>query len=232
MIWYPPILAYHRVHPEPGTDTPTVPPEIFERHVAWLAAHWQPVEFAALAAWLERRGRLPQRAVVVTFDDGTDDTATHAFPILARHRVPATVFTIADNVGRPGFLTRDQLRALHAGGVTIGSHTVYHAYLPSRDPEQVRRELVESKRFLEACVNAPVEFLSYPGGGYTAEVHRGAQDAGYRAACTTNRGTNRWVIDRWALRRIAMHASTRSPGALRLRCSGYYNLFRRLRAPS
>ncbi|MBI4227210.1 MAG: polysaccharide deacetylase family protein [Candidatus Omnitrophica bacterium] len=232
MIWYPPILTYHRVHPDPATDTPTLSPMVFARQMAQLAQRWHAVDPDALAAWLERRGRLPARAVMVTFDDGTEDTYTQALPVLARHRIPAAVFMIADNVGRPGFLTRDQLRALHGHGVTIGSHTVYHAYLPSRDRDQVRRELVDSKRFLEDQVGAPVDWLSYPGGGYTAEARRLAEEAGYRAACTTNRGTRRWPIDRWALRRITMHASSASPAAIWLRCSGYYNTFRRLRAPS
>ena len=231
-FWYPPILTYHRVHPEPSTDTPTMSPQVFERQIALLAKQWQPVDFSTLAAWLEGQGQLPARAVVVTFDDGTDDTCTYALPILVRHQVPATVFMIADNVGRPGFLTREQLAELRAGGVAVGSHTVYHTYLPSRGPDQIRRELVESKQFLETCLGAPVDFISYPGGGYTAEARQMAREAGYRAACTTNRGTNRWGIDRWALRRITMHASTRSPAALWVRCNGYYNTLRRLKPPS
>lgn len=231
-FWYPPILTYHRVHPEPAADTPTITPAVFERQIALLAQQWRPITMAAFTEWLDGRGTLPARAVVITFDDGTEDNHAHALPILSRYEVPATVFMIADNIGRPGFLTREQLLELKTGGVTIGSHTVYHAYLPSRGLDQVRRELTDSKRFLEDRLGGPVDFLSYPGGGYTAKVRCLTRDAGYRAACTTNRGTTRWVIDRWALRRITMHTSTMSPMALALRCSGFYNTFRRLRAPA
>lgn len=230
--WYPPILTYHRVHPNPAGDTPTLSPAAFDRQMALLARHWQPVPLATLAGWLERQGGLPPRAVAVTFDDGTEDTATQALPILARYGVPATVFMITENIGRTGFLTRDQLLALRKGGVTIGSHTVRHAYLPSLAPDRMHQELIDSRRQLGDLLGRPPEFLSYPGGGYTPVIAHAAREAGYRAACTTNRGMLRMPIDPWALRRITAHPSATAWPGMALLCSGYYNAFRRLRAPS
>lgn len=231
MIWYPPILTYHRVHPEAADDTPTLTPESFDRQMALLAQRRQPIPLAALVAWLEGQTPLPRRAIAVTFDDGEESIAMHAGPILRRHRIPATVFMIADNIGRPGFLTEEQLRRLRGEGVTIGSHTLRHAYLPSLPAAQVRHELAESKQRLEQRTGGPVEFLSYPGGGYTPAVVQAAREIGYRAACTTNRGTQR-APDRWALRRITMHASATSAARIWLRCSGYYTTWKRLRAPA
>lgn len=229
--WYPPILTYHRVHPEPAHDTPTLSPAAFDRQMALLARYWRPVPLATVATWLEGQGPLPPRAVAVTFDDGTDDTAVHAFPILARYRVPATVFMITENIGQAGFLTRDQLLALQKGGVTIGSHTVRHAYLPSLASDRIHHELIDSRRELGTLLGRSPEFLSYPGGGYTPVIAHAAREAGYRAACTTNRGTLQHP-DLWALRRITAHPSANSWPGMALLCSGYYNAFRRLRTPS
>ncbi len=244
-LWYPPILAYHRIHPAGArgsaatrlsaaagaTDTPTVPPEIFERQMAILQARWKPVPLMELVERLEKGGPLDRRAVALTFDDGTEDTFTHAFPILEKYQIPATVFVIADNVGRPGSLQPDQVRKMRSAGIEIGSHTLHHAYLPSLTPEQVREELAGSRKKLEA-LGGSVESLSYPAGGFSRQVIEEARRAGYRAACTTNRGFRRFPIDRWALRRIALHSSARSPWGLWIRCCGYYGLNRRLRPPA
>ncbi len=230
-FWYPPILAYHRIHPDGRTDTPTIPPDRFSRQMALLAAHWRPISLGELVDCLERGAPPPDRSVAVTFDDGTDDFFTHALPILAEHRIPAAVFVIAGNVGRPGSLTPTQLTAISSRGICLGSHTLSHDYLPSMSLARAEESLSLSKQLLERSCGR-VEFLSYPAGGFTPEIARAARSLGYRAACTTNRGHRRHPIDRWALRRISMRPGTESRFGMWLRCSGYYGFNRRLRPPA
>ena len=55
MIWYPPILAYHRVLPEPGKETPGVTPEAFDRQMEILSKRWKPVSLAELVGRLGTR---------------------------------------------------------------------------------------------------------------------------------------------------------------------------------
>lgn len=229
--WYPPILAYHRVHPEPASDTPTLSPEVFRRQMRILATRWRPIPLSDLVSCLETKKPLPARAVVVTFDDGTEDNFSHAFPALLENRIPATVFMIADNVGKPGSLDTEQILKMRRGGIRFGSHTCRHAYLPSLPIERIREELIASKSTLQR-MGLDLEFLSYPGGGFTPEIIRAAQEAGYRGACTTNRGIRRFPPDRWALRRITMHGNSSSAFGIWLRCCGFYGLNRRLRTPA
>ncbi len=229
-LWYPPILAYHRVHPTAGSDTPSLSPEAFERQMSLLEKRWRPIPLSTLVDWLEGKQTLAPKAVVVTFDDGTDDHFSYAYPILKRHGIPATVFMITGNVGLSGFLSPKQIRQMGQGGITFGSHTFGHAYLPSLTPPEIRKELESSKKQLED-LGLSIDFLSYPAGGFTQAVIQSAQEAGYRAACTTNRGFRRFPIDRWALRRITMHGNATSSLGLWVRCCGYYNLNRRLRHP-
>jgi len=230
-IWYPPILSYHRVHPKPASDTPTVTPEVFDRQMQILASRWRPIPLTTLVDWLEGKGPLPRRAVVVTFDDGEENLFTHAFPILKRHRIPATLFMIASHVGLENSLSADQIDRMRHEGITIGSHGLTHDYLPSFPLMRVLNDLKESRRLLERP-GFPVEFLSYAGGGFTPEIAAAAREAGFRAACTTNRGLRRFPIDRWALRRITMHRNVTSPLGIWLRCFGYSGLNRRLRPPT
>ena len=230
MLWHPPILAYHRVHPDGATDTPTIRPEIFEKQMAMLAQRWKPVTLLDLVIRMEEDQPFDRREVAVTFDDGTEDNFTHAYPILKRHRVPATIFMITDNIGRPGFLNKNQIAEMAEQGITFGSHTEHHAYLPKLPIDRVREELIGSRKKLQA-LGLAAELFSYPAGGFSKEIAQAAQDAGYRSACTTNRGFQRFPVDRWALRRITMHANATTALGIWLRCCGFYGLNRRLRSP-
>ena len=235
---YPVILAYHRVAPTPDPGTPTVTPATFERQIAFVCRCARVLTLkSAVREWLNL-GRWPERAAVITFDDGDGTTHAHAWPVLQRLHAPATVFMIAGNVDRPNSLTRAQLAELADGGIEIGSHTVHHAYLPSIPADRVADELRDSKRMLAEMSRSAVETLSYPAGGFSSDVRRAAQEAGYFAACTTNRAlppqslnhliTQSPPLDRWALRRIKMTERTDSPWLIRAKLSGYYDNFRRL----
>ena len=230
--YYLPILGYHRVGLFKGDHVPTVSAQAFERQLAWLS-RWQyrVVGLEAVVACLEQGRPLPRRTTVITFDDGYEETCTVAWPLLKRFGFPATVFVTPGEVGLPGFATWAQVQAMAQDGMTIGGHTMHHSYLPLVPPERLPEELADSKRAIEERIRRPVQFLSYPIGGFTSEAQRIAQEAGYLAACTTNRAASRRAIDRWALRRIKITDRDAHPLPLRAKLSGYYDLFRRLKRP-
>lgn len=95
------ILAYHRVVPIAHPDDYALDPELvsatpaeFDWQMSHLRQHMNPVSLGDVVAHLDDGRPLPSRAVVVTFDDGYRDTHDRAFPILLRHRIPATVFAV------------------------------------------------------------------------------------------------------------------------------------------
>lgn len=230
--WTVPILAYHRVGEPTGDHVPTVTPESFERQLAWMAQHhYRVISFGDVVEALRRGERIPRRHLAITFDDGYEETATIAAPLLRRFEFPAIVFVTPNEIGLPGFMTWEQVRAIGHEGVAIGSHTLHHTYLPLASEEAVEQELVESKRVLERELGQAVDWLSYPVGGYTEQVQAVADAAGYRGACTTNRGVRRRNDDLFALRRIKMTERDRHPLSLWIKLSGYYDLFRRFERP-
>jgi peptidoglycan/xylan/chitin deacetylase (PgdA/CDA1 family) len=85
------ILTFHRVNDEADPFFPSLSPTVFAARMRHLAEHYVVLPLEDLVE-RQRRGRVPRRAVAVTFDDGYHDTLTHAAPILARHGLPATVF--------------------------------------------------------------------------------------------------------------------------------------------
>ena len=93
------VLAYHRVVPYESIDAYpldaeliSATPDAFDWQMKFLRQRMNPVSLSQVVAALDGGAALPRHAVAVTFDDGFRDTFVHAFPSLARHRIPATVF--------------------------------------------------------------------------------------------------------------------------------------------
>ena len=232
-FWTIPILSYHRVGEPKGDHVPTVTPESFEAQMAFLARRrYRVIRLEECVQMMTQGESLHPRSVVITFDDGYEETASLAAGVLQRFGFCATVFVAPGEIDRPGFMTWDQLRALSEDGFTVGSHTMHHTYLPLASSEQARQELVESKQALEQRLGRPVQWLSYPVGGFTETVQRLAKQAGYQGACTTNRGVSKRARDIFALRRIKMTERDRNPVFFSVKLSGYYDFFRRLEEPA
>ena len=103
-------------------------------------------------------------------------------------------------------LTWDEVREMHALGMTIGSHTMTHPNLPSAGIEAARTELSASRSRLEQEIDAPVTMFSYPNGGadryLTPEVQTAVRDTGYAAASTSRNAFATVDSDLYALERI------------------------------
>ncbi len=231
--YYLPILAYHKVGVYRGDHVPTVSEAAFERQLEWIArSRLHVLSLEEVSRVLQQRGVFPRRCVAITFDDGYEEIYQVAWPCLKRHGFPATVFVTPAEIAQPGFVTWEQLRELASDRCIIGSHTMSHQYLPLVEPAVLEEEIVGSKRVLEERVGSPVEFLSYPVGGFTPTVQAIAKRAGYRAACTTNRAASRTTIDAFALRRIKMTDRDAHGLLCAAKLSGYYDLFRQLPQPT
>jgi len=194
-------------------------PKRFAKQMAWIAKAFHPVSLDTLLAGLNGTVELIDNTVAVTFDDGFASTFEHAMPVLASHRIPATMFIVADRLGgdndwmhRRGMPCRPlmdagQIRQMHAAGITIGSHTLSHPRLPECTPEQMSREIIESKASLEAVLSEPVQHFCYPYGLYNDRARGIVEQAGYSSACSTRSGFNNAMVDHFELRRIEVFGS-------------------------
>lgn len=228
-----PILGYHRIGAFKGDHVPTVSPQTFERQLAFLVRHrYQVLSLDALVGLFDRGEPMPWRSVAITFDDGYEEVYAIAWPLLKRFRVALTLFVTPNEVGLPGFMSWHQIADMARDGVTIGSHTMNHRYLPLVSEDRLAEEIAQSKRVIEEQIGAPVHYLSYPVGGYTPLVQVAVKRAGYRAACTTNRAWSRNGMDPFALRRIKVTERDGAPLLFWAKLSGYYDVFRRLERPA
>ncbi len=230
--YYLPVLGYHKVGDPKQTHVPTVSAAAFERQLAFLARHrYRVLSLAEIADHVDQGRPFPRHSTAITFDDGYEETATVAWPLLRRYEFPAAVFVTVAEIGLAGFMSWDQVDRLAKDSMEIGCHTMHHAYLPRVNEQRLPEELVASKQQLEARLGRRVDFISYPIGGYTPVVQDVVRQAGYRAAFTTNRTTDRARLDRYALRRIKVTERDANPFRMAFKLSGYYDVFRRLHDP-
>ncbi|MFA5088712.1 MAG: polysaccharide deacetylase family protein [Candidatus Omnitrophota bacterium] len=227
-----PIMMYHNVNSVVNPIAPTVSPEYFRRHMEFLKRnHYRVISLDEFVEAMSSGKRLPRKSVVITFDDGYEDNYIFALPVLREHHFPATIFVPPAKIGQEGRLTWAQLREMVGQDVTIGSHTFHERYLPHLPYDNQREEIFESKRILEEKLGVAVNYLSYPIGGFNDKIKQDVRDAGYKAACSTNRGSNRFNRDLYELNRIRFGDPDNSGIILRVKLSGYYNLFRKYKSP-
>jgi peptidoglycan/xylan/chitin deacetylase (PgdA/CDA1 family) len=138
-------------------------------------------------------GRQPMTGPVfcLSFDDGHPSWTQVVVPILRELGVPATFFVTTGLVGRPGQMTWDDCRALHAAGYPVGSHTVTHTRLADCSTDDARHEIAASKRELEDQLGAEVRDFAAPYGHPAVDFGerdvRLAREAGYRSFASTLR---------------------------------------------
>lgn len=186
-----PILLYHSVadHPSEFIAPYTVSPATFGRHLDAVAATGATTLTVSglLAALAE--GSLPERPVLVTFDDGYRDTLTVAAPALAERGMTSTLYVTTGVVGAesPGgdpMLTWSEIGELAALGHEIGAHSHTHPQLDTLSVAAMRREIQGSRTRLQDGTGLPVDSFAYPHGYSDARVRRVVRAAGFTSACS------------------------------------------------
>lgn len=203
-----PILMYHyiRVNPNPadrlGFDL-SVTPGDFARQMDWLAGNgYHPIDFDQLRGYVLGGGRLPDRPIVLTFDDGYRDMYTTAYPILRAHGFKAVAYVVSGFVNSPVSVTADQVLEMDANGIQIGAHSVSHADLTRLSSDNLRHEVFDSKAALEALVGHPVLDFCYPYGRVNDGVRHAVEAAGFATATTTQSGLVHSAGDRYLWTRV------------------------------
>ncbi|SHH20862.1 Polysaccharide deacetylase [Desulforamulus hydrothermalis Lam5 = DSM 18033] len=213
-----PILMYHKVNPDPRTGGLglRVPPDKFEWQMRYLSKNgYQTVSLEDVIDHFEKGKHLPDKPVVITFDDGYKDNYQFAYPIMKQYGFTGTVFVVSKAIGNTNFFDVEkklqpankmmdwhEIRELAEAGFTIGAHTVDHPHLAEVPPEVARHQIEESKRALEHGLQKPVTVFAYPYGSYNDTVSELVKQAGYRAAVTTRLGLAKAGDNPFQLRRI------------------------------
>jgi peptidoglycan/xylan/chitin deacetylase (PgdA/CDA1 family) len=220
-----PTVTYHHVRDIEAGDPPTLrsiscPRELFASHLELLRERgFETITFLELQAFLEAGARLPERPVILTFDDGYDDH-WFAFQELERRRMKGVFFVVTSVLGEPGRLSREQVKAMADGGMEIGSHSATHVDLRGLRRRRQMEEASASKRVLEDLLGRRVVSFCYPGGASSEMTAGVLEEAGYWFARTTAEGISRITGKSFEVRSITVRPDTRPA-----------DLARRLKAP-
>jgi peptidoglycan/xylan/chitin deacetylase (PgdA/CDA1 family) len=141
-------------------------------------------------SWKNGDRDIPKNAIVITFDDGWKSVYTDAYPILKELGFPFTIYLYKNYIDGGGkALTSAMIEEMKRNGATIGSHSVSHPYPVTVKSFRkkgaipydayLRKEMGESKRFLEDKFRTKVTTYAYPGGFFTEEMIPLGAEFGY-----------------------------------------------------
>jgi len=204
-----PILMYHYVRDlnDPNDKVGmnlSVSPAIFDSQMKYLSEQdYKSITFAQLNS-----KELPDKPIMITFDDGYADAYSQAFPILKKYNFTGVFYIITSKVGQGEYVSWDQLKVMQKAGMTIGSHTVTHPSLDKATKSQIDKELTDSKTKLETELGIKVTDLCYPAGKYNTQVIEEVNKIGYTDATTTHSGISNQDSSLFELPRIRVESNT------------------------
>lgn len=196
-----PILLYHHVTKINQDDRYSVSKAEFKKQMQALKdAEYQAIPMSSFVSALLNNVALPEKSIVITFDDGYADVYENAFPVLKEIGWPATVYLIVDMMDEPNQISYDQAKDLINSGWEIGSHTMSHANLTKAD-ELLLYEVENSKFILENRLGVQVDTIAYPYGEQNESIDQTVEDAGYFAGMgiglpTHHKKTSRFFLSR------------------------------------
>lgn len=176
------VLMYHRFYKgtKPKNDKYSINIKTFEQHLKFFKKR----KFSFLTL-RELHNSKEKNIVCMTFDDGAI-TQYEAFKLMEQYKTKGTFFIITNLIGEKGYLTVSDIKDMERNGMEIGSHTASHKNLTKLSDEDLRKELLNSKKTLELILKNKVESISLPGGEYNQKVIKECFKYGYKIIRTSD----------------------------------------------
>lgn len=204
------VLCYHAFNSKLKSPY-SVDSKTFKQQMEYLKNNnYTVIPLSQLVDFLQGKGTVTEKSVVITIDDGYTSVYANAYPILKKYAYPFTMFIYTDFINSAGHdaLTWKQLEEMSKNGVDIQCHSKSHAFLTKKPgkieekyKEMLIRELKQPKELIEEKLKNPVRFFAYPYGAFDQYVIEIAKETGYEACLTSNNGNNDKSTDCYAINR-------------------------------
>lgn len=181
-----PVIMYHDILFEKEVIYDLTPQELKQHFELIKSTNMTPISLNRLIAHLRTGSPLPNKPILLTFDDGYGGHYEYAYPLLKKYSYPAVfaihTSSVGVNTGRT-HVSWQQLRTMASNPlITISSHSKTHPALTKLSEQQLYKEVVESKQILETKLNRQITYFTYPYGNYDSRVKKIVAEAGYLAA--------------------------------------------------
>jgi peptidoglycan/xylan/chitin deacetylase (PgdA/CDA1 family) len=184
-----PILMYHYVRVIDKDEdllgyNLSIDPDILDSQLKWLKDNG----YKTITTKNIIENNVYKKSVILIFDDGYEDFYTQAFPKLKKYELTAEVAIITKQIDTPGYLKEKQIKEMVDYGIEIASHTVSHFDLTTREKDDLKYELANSKSYLEEKFGTKINALVYPYGKYNDNIIKRTRKAGYLLGISTKPG--------------------------------------------
>jgi len=169
-----PVLCYHRITDGRKGDY-TVSTATFSSHMKILAdSGYHSISPAQLYDYLVYNKALPEKPVVISFDDSRVEHSKIAAPVMEKYGFRGVFFIMTITYNKKNYMTTDEIMQLAKAGHTIGLHSWDHTMVTKyKEAADWQKEVAEPKKKLEGFVGKAVEYWAYPNGVYD---HKGAEE--------------------------------------------------------
>lgn len=203
-----PILMYHHIRDfndssnKIGTNLSVSPATLSEQLDSIKQKGYTTITFNDLTS-----GKIPEKPIILTFDDGYLNFYQNAYPELKNRDMKAVSFIITGYIGGSDYMNERQIKEISDYGIEIGSHTVSHPDLSTLSEKLARQQIFDSKKTLENILSKSIVSFCYPSGKYTSQTESLVEKAGYSFATTTKGGITTFG-DFFALNRYRVDKDT------------------------
>ncbi len=183
-----PILCYHQVRDWRPTDSKTskayiIPEAAFRAQIKMLAdSGYHTISPDQLYAYLTTGAALPSKPIMLTFDDTDGPQFTFAKPEIEKYGFKAMFFIMTVSLGRPHYMSKEQVKALSDAGHYIGSHTWDHHNVKLYKGNDWVIQIEKPTKTLEAITGKPIRYFAYPFGLWSHDIIAPLKQRGFIAA--------------------------------------------------
>lgn len=183
-----PILCYHQIRSWSPSDSKRakdyiVPVENFRQQMKSLAENgYHTILPDQLYDYLLKGAALPQKAVLLTFDDTRGEQFTIAREEMNKYGFKGVFFIMTVSLGRPGYMSKEEVRQLSDEGNVIGSHTWNHSNVKNYSGNDWEIQIDKPSQQLEKITGKPIEYFAYPFGLWNRAAIEQLKERHFKAA--------------------------------------------------
>lgn len=183
-----PILCYHQVRDWREKDSKAakdyiIPIATFKDHMKMLAdSGYHTILPDQLYDYLNNGTALPSKPIMLTFDDTDLDQFTIAAPEMKKYGFKGVFFVMTVSLGRPNYMSRDQVKQLSDMGHVIGSHTWDHHNVKKYQGQDWVTQIEKPTKTLEEITGKKIQHFAYPFGLWNPEAIPELKKRGMKSA--------------------------------------------------